>query len=155
LVTLGFAFPITEATVSESLTVYNQGEVCEPAIQLIWKNRLGGDQTYIFQYNQRQSTKIKDNKNVRYLLFADGLTLNDFEVLDDLNSIGEIYSPALIELSSTSKLQAKVGQQVYIVDASGNKTPVVVVSEEYQTETRRKRHLMEVLIETAQTLHPS
>jgi hypothetical protein len=150
------SFPTTETVVSETLTCPIR-DLGDNPIQLFWKNHLGGDATFVFDYSQQLSSKIASSrKNRRYLCFAERVTLSQLEAVDELNGTGEIYEPALVELTSTlNKLQGRNGQQVYMVDASGNKTGVIVIPTELRTRTRQVVHNAEIVIELPETIHPS
>jgi len=154
IVTLSSTIPATETVVSETLTGVVKA-LCDSPIQLFWKNTLGGDANYVFDFSQDYTTKYTTTKNKRYVCFAQSISLSDFEAINEINTLGEIYDPAMIELTTAvNKTQGRNGQQVYSADASGNKTGVIVIPTEIRTRTFQTRHNMEVLIELPESLHP-
>lgn len=153
IVTLTSTLTATETVVSETLTAYIE-DPCDNPIQLYWKNTLGGDSNYLFDVNQIYRTKMSDSKNKRYVCFAPSITLQTLNAIDDLNSLGELYDPAIIELTtSVNKTQGRNGSQVYSVDSSGNKIGVIVIPTEINTKTKNVKHSAEILIEMPDTLH--
>jgi hypothetical protein len=98
-------------------------------VMLEWKNSLGGDAFWLFdKYHEYSYSYSNGKKAKRLLLFAKELSLVQWEAINELNTIGEIYSQNITTLSSsvlgTSK---RVGTQVYMIDASGNRTAVIVL----------------------------
>ena len=152
IVTLTSTIAATETVVSESL-VCNVKDPCDNVIQLFWKNTLGGDQTWCFDYSQDYTiTPDKAGKVKRYLCQAFDLSLNQFETLDELNTIGETYSIPITELVSTTiRTTGQVGQSVYTVDANGNKIGVIVLATQSRTRTKQVKSRIDVTIELPET----
>lgn len=122
---------------------------CANPIMLWWRNSLGGDAFWMFEVNQQYSYRYSGGrKTKRYILFADNLTLNQYDAINELNAIGELYEPAINELTtSVNKTQARVGAQVYMMDSTGKKTGVTVIPNEFATLTNKRRHRLQVTIE--------
>lgn len=154
IVTLTYSIAATETVVSETLTHY-VAELPDNPVQLFWKNSLGGDSTYVFGYAQDYSYRYDAYKRKRMVMFAKGLSQADYEALDELNTMGEIYQPAYNELtSSINKSHAKRGAQVYLVDASGNRTGVVVIPTEVKARTNQVQIQKEITIELPERIEP-
>jgi hypothetical protein len=122
---------------------------CSNPILLYWRNSLGGDAWWMFEYNQTFSYRIDGNRKAkRYVLFASNLTDNEFDSISELNTLGEVYEPAYTELTtSVNKSQARIGSQVYMMDATGKKTGVIVIPTEVSTKTRFSRNKIQITIE--------
>ena len=118
-------------------------------ITLMWRNSLGGESSWTFNFNQEIVQKLQDPyKNKQYTLFDQNLTLTQFNALNELFTLGQIYQTPLIELTtSIDKTEARIGQQVYIIDSNGNKTGVIVLSGENKTMTKRNKHTLQATIE--------
>jgi len=119
------------------------------AITLFWRNSKGGESSWSFGYTQDSVQKLQDPfKNTWLTLYEQNLTLAQFNALNELFSVNQVYQTPIIELTtSVDKTEAKVGQQVYTVDTSGNKIGVIVIGGENKTRTRNKRHSFQVTIE--------
>lgn len=143
----------TGVTVLSETITCDIEDPCSNPILLYWRNSLGGDSWWMFEVNQEYGYRYDNNRKAkRYKLFADNLTLNQFEALNELVTLGEVYEPALVELStSVNKSQARIGSQVYIVDITGKKTGVIVIPNEVVTLTRKKRHKLQITIELPET----
>src|SRR5690606_26908648 len=107
-----------------------------------WKNSLGGDAWWMFDYDQEVSYNLSSEKKAKRLqLFTNNLTADQWEALNELNHIGEVYKKNITELtSSVDKSHAQDGTQVYAVDADGNKVGVIVIPKSNVMFTRMKRH---------------
>jgi hypothetical protein len=154
IVTLTSSIAATETVVSETLTHFIQ-DVPEQPVQLFWKNSLGGDSDYVFGFSQEYSYKQDGYKRKRMILFVSGITPTDYEALDELNSQGELYQPAYNELTTAiNKSHARRGAQVYIVDAAGVKTGVVVIPTEVPVRTRQIQVRKEIAIDLPERIEP-
>lgn len=133
---------------SETLTCEIR-DACNNPILLWWRNSLCGDAWWMFEINQEYTYRYdKNRKCKRYKLFADNLTLNQFDALNELITLGEVYEPAITELTpSVNKSQARIGSQVYMIDSTGKKTGVIVIPNEVVTLTSKSRHKMQITIE--------
>ncbi len=141
-------------TYSESSTLFNtiSGYLIsctKNPITLMWRNSLGGESSWTFNFNQEFTYKLQDPyKNKWYTLFDQSLTLAQYNALNDLFTLGQIYQTPIVELTtSVDKTEARIGQQVYIVDSSGNKTGVIVIPTENKTMTKRNKHSFIATIE--------
>jgi hypothetical protein len=119
-------------------------------ITLFWRNNLGGESSWTFNFNQELVQKLQDPyKNKQYTLFDQNLTLTQFNALNDLFTLGQIYQTPIIELTDeVNKTEARIGQQVYIIDPSnGVPLGVIVLPGENKTLTKRNKHIFQVTIE--------
>ena len=123
-------------------------EECNNTIVLQWKNSLGGDECFPFQINQEYTWNYSGKKAKRLTLYADNLTLNQWEVIQGLNTLGEIYRINITEMTtSLNRTSDKVGQSVNILNSDGTKTGVIVISQANTTQTKQVKHSAIVTIE--------
>ena len=122
---------------------------CSNPIHLYWRNSLDGDAFWMFDFNQNYSYRYDNGRKAeRYVLFASNLTDNEFDAISELNTLGEVYEPAYTELTtSVNKSQARIGAQVYMMDATGKKTGVIVIPTEVSTKTKFSRNKIQITIE--------
>jgi len=122
---------------------------CSNPIFLWWRNSLGGDAFWMFDFNQNYSYRYDNGRKAeRYVLFASNLTDNEFDAISELNTLGEVYDVAYTELTtSVNKSQARIGSQVYMMDATGKKTGVIVIPTEVSTKTKFSRNKIQITIE--------
>jgi hypothetical protein len=117
-------------------------------IMLQWKNSLGGDECYPFQINQEYTFQYGDRKAKRLTLFAEGLSIAQWEAIQGLNTNGELYKTPITEmLTTTNRTMKTVGQSVNIYNSDGTKTGVNVISQANTTNTKQKTHSAVVTIE--------
>jgi len=125
---------------------------CANPMLLYWRNSLGGDAFWCFDFSQEFTFGYKDNKMKRFMLFAESVTLVEWSGIEELNTIGEVYEPALVELlSTTTKTHQRDGQQVYLITAAGVKTGVVVIPTEVRSFTRNNKHRTNITIDMPKT----
>lgn len=121
---------------------------CDNPILLIWKNSLGGDAQWLFDYDQEISYSLSGKKAKRMVLHANDLTTDQWEALNELNHLGEIYRHNITEFtSSVNKSHLRDGFQAYVVDASGNKTGVIIIPTQNVMFSRMTRHQFRIEIE--------
>jgi len=116
---------------------------------LIGRNTLGGCLSWLFDISQDYTFEYADGRKAkRLVLFAEDLTLNEWEALQDFITLGEVYRENIVELtSSTLKTKSRIGSQVYAVDQDGNKVGVIVIPINNQTKTRQVKHKFQIEIE--------
>jgi len=123
-------------------------EDCANTIMLQWRNSLGGVECYPFTYNQEYTYDYGGKKAKRLTLFADNLTLNQWEAIQGLNTNGQSYRNNIIEMTtSLNRTSSQIGQSVYVLNSDGSKTGVVVIPQENTTNTKQQRHSAYVTIE--------
>jgi hypothetical protein len=98
-------------------------------IHLFWKNSLGGDAFWNFPlYHEYTYTYSNGRKAKRIILFQTDVDAVQWEALNELNTVGEVYYPVIQELTSSINATAKrVGQQVYMISKDGTKKTGVIV----------------------------
>lgn len=139
-------------TADDSFTeelIFGVQEPCDNPVLLVWKNSLGGDAWWLFDGGQESGYNFSGSKKAkRMTLFAEHLTLDQWEALNELNTLGEVYQENIIELtSSVNKTAVRDGAQVYVVDADGTKTGVIVIPSTSVINTRDVTHSIEIEIE--------
>lgn len=124
-------------------------EPCENPVMLMGRNYLGGLFTWMFSYSQDYTYVYEDGKKAkRAVLFAENLTLNEWESLHDFFSVGEIYKRNIVEFTNATLLTSKrIGSQVYQIDQDGNKLGVIVIQTGNSTRTRQTKHTFTIEIE--------
>lgn len=133
---------------SEELTVELR-DPCENPILLQGRNSLGGVLQWLFDENQEYTFDYGNGiKAKRMRLFADDLTLNQWEALQDFFTLGEVYKNNIQEFTAdTIKTATRTDNQVYVIDTDGNKIGVIVVPRTPSTETKQVKHIFEIEIE--------
>lgn len=117
-------------------------------VMLQWKNSLGGDECFPFCCNQEYTFHYSDRKAKRLTLYADNLTLAQWEAIQGLNTLGELYKTPIVELTtSIDRTMATIGQAVYVLNSDGTKTGVNVIGSPNTTNTKQKKHSAFVTIE--------
>lgn len=120
---------------------------------IYWRNSLGGDAYFGFDFSQDILYSLQSGtKNKRITLRNDFLTLNDWEALNEMQSLGTLYNPSFTELFNSSKgYQKRVGQQIYLINQSGVSIGAICIPTENKTQTKRSRHSIQLLLELPQT----
>lgn len=119
-------------------------------IHLFWKNSLGGDSWWNFEKVHEYVYNYSDGKKAkRIVLFATGLHPVQWEALNELNTIGEVYRVNITELtSSINSTSKRIGAQVYMVSQDGEtKTGVIVIPASETQKARASKHTFSVEIE--------
>lgn len=121
-------------------------------ITLMWRNSLGGQSSWVFNFSQDLVYKLQDIfKNGWLTVYDNNVTYAQYNALHDLFTLGQIYQTPIIEFTtSIDKTEARIGQQVYYVylaDNIINKLGVVVIPSENRTITKRNKHLFAATIE--------
>lgn len=137
----------SEEVISETKTI-NILEDCQNIVTLSWRNSLGGWECYPFTYNQEYTWHYSDRKAKRLTLFADNLTLAQWEAIQGLNTLGDLYQTPINEMTtSLNRTSATIGQSVYVLNSDGTKTGVNVIGQANTTATKQKTHSAVVTIE--------
>lgn len=119
-------------------------------IHLFWKNSLGGDSFWNFgKWHEYEYTYQNGRKAKRIRLFEHNVHPVQWEALNELNAIGEVYDNNIIELtSSVNKTSTRVGQQVYMISKDGTKKiGVIVIPSSDSVRARSYRYSFAVEIE--------
>lgn len=133
---------------SEVKTI-NVLEDCQNIVMLSWRNSLGGWECYPFTYTQEYTWDYGGGKKAKRLtLFANNLTLNQWEAIQGLNTLGDMYRVNITEMTtSLNRTSATIGQSVYVLNSDGTKVGVNVIGQSNTTNTKQKRHSAIVTIE--------
>lgn len=136
--------------ITEELTLKVK-DACEVPIPLFWKNCVGGDQFWLFDESQEYEHTYPSGRKVKRIqLFADNLTLDEWDGINDMHSVSEIINSNIIdyEMSNTvDKTQFRNDQQVYIISADAEKLGVLTIPSGADTKTIYKKHSIQVTIE--------
>lgn len=135
------------SVLSETKTI-NILEDCQNTVMLQWRNSLGGYECYPFTYNQEYTWHYSDRKAKRLTLYADNLTLSQWEAIQGLNTLGDLYRSPITEMTtSLNRTSATIGQSVYVLNSDGSKIGVNVIGQANTTRTKQKTHSAFVTIE--------
>lgn len=141
-----------DVKIVESVTVELR-DACANPVMLLARNSLGGCIQWMFDHSQDYDFDYGDGRKAkRHVLYAEGLSINEWESLQDFITLGEIYRDNITEFTSaTIKTSTRIGQQVYVLDSSGNKTGVIVIPTRNRTKTQQAKHSFEIEIEYPET----
>lgn len=149
----------TAKTITEGISETLQHQVMDAPdqpLQLIWRNSLGGASTWVFGHTQEYTYRFQDYKRKRYILYAQHLTLAEWDALNELNAIGDVYQVPIQELTTlVNKSHARRASQVYLVDPAGKQTGVIMIPTEVKTRTRRNQHAIELTVELPEIQAPA
>lgn len=139
--------------VSDEITVKLR-DACENPIMLMGRNSLGGLMQWMFDVNQEMSYENENGVKVKRLrMFAEDLTVNQWEALNDFVTYGEVYKNNIPELTyETIKTSSRVGNQVYILSSDGTKIGVIVLPRVNVTQTKQVKHEFQIEIEYPEIL---
>lgn len=140
--------PAVETVFTEVLTL-DVIDPCENPVMLEWKNSVGGDAWWMFDHNQEANYNYSGRKKAKRMsLSVNDLTTNEWETLNELNTLGEVYAENIVEFTAlTNKTHVRNDAQVYVVNADGSKTGVIVLPTNNIMFTRQKKHTFHVEIE--------
>lgn len=139
----------------EQLTV-TVHEPCANPVMLLTRNTLGGALQWLFEYSQEYTHDYGNGRKAkRKLLSVTGLTINEWEALEDFIGLGEVYRDNIVEFTSdTIKTSSRIGQQVYEVFPDGSKIGVIVIPTRNSTLTKQIKHTFEIEIEYPEEFVP-
>lgn len=133
--------------------------ISQNLINLVWRNSKGGFSNWIFYFNQEFSYNYANKKNKRFTLFADRITDDQFDALEEVNTIGEIFEVPYDEFSNIVRtLHKREGANVYmnyctgLSDAGDWLYGVVVIPTQNRIQTRRLRNAMQLTIEMPEVI---
>jgi hypothetical protein len=134
-------------TIIEPITL-TPTDVCDNPIMLFWKNSLGGDSWFMFDHNQEMSIEgVGGRKVKRMVLFAENLTLNEWEALNELIVFRDEFQNQVLKLSEYDRTKSTDGQSVFVVDQDGTPTGVTVITNRSRSMTNNETHRFEIEIE--------
>lgn len=141
--------PIVDGAAISTVKTVDVVDAVENQITLGWTNEIGGDQFYTFVFNQSYGYTYRDGTKVtRVTMYAERITIDEFEAIAMANAGGTAYELAAGEIDGTRLGDMRrPGQQVYAVRPDGTFIEVVVVSSDAMTLTRQALHRVELTIE--------
>lgn len=136
--------------ITEEITLQVK-DACEVPVLLFWKNCLGGDCFWLFDESQEYEHTYPQGRRVKRLqLFADNLTMDEWDAINELNSPTEVMAKNIVdyEMSNTiDKTHFRNDQQIFIISTDAEKCGVVAVASGSDTKTPYKKHAIQVTIE--------
>jgi len=136
--------------ITEGITLQVK-DACEMPVLLFWKNCLGGDCFWLFDESQEYEHNYPSGRRVKRLqLFADNLTMDEWDAINELNSVTEVMAKNIVdyELSNTiDKTHFRNDQQIFIISADAEKCGVIAVASGSDTKTPYKKHAIQITIE--------
>jgi len=133
--------------VSETKTILVK-DPCDNPIYLFWKNTLAGDSFWLFDGSQDYGFSYDDEKAKRLTLFDEDISLNEWEALNDVNTIGDTYKTNIEELTDeVDRTKERSDQQLFVIDTEGIKIGVVNITNELSTQTQQIKHEFMAVIE--------
>lgn len=142
--------PDVELTNAITVTLH---DACDNPVMLMARNSLGGCIQWMFDHSQDYDHDYGDGRKAkRLVMFAENLTVNEWEALQDFITLGTVYRNNITEFtSSTVKTSTRIGQQVYVLNSDGTKIGVTVMPTRNRTETQQVKHTFEIEIEYPET----
>lgn len=134
---------------------YKAYAICEMKnkFNLIWRNLQGGISSFTFQFSQDYFFTYSKNKARQYVLYAENLSKEQIDSLEELNTLGEIYTSPYDEISpsviSTSK---RIGAQVYKVNDDATLTGVVVIPTSNKFKTQSVKNRITITVEMPEVI---
>lgn len=123
-------------------------EPCKKPYYLYWKNSVSGDTWWLFEINQEYQYTYEDGRKVkRVLLFADSVTPDQWESINDLNRPTPTYDVPGTDFATDRRTSAQDGSTVFKVDKDGVMIGVVVVPTEQRYLARSARRSISILVE--------
>lgn len=143
-----FLTNVTDVPFTETKTIYVH-KPCKNPVYLFWKNKLGGDCFWMFDYSQEYTFTYSDGRKAkRATLFANNVTADEWEELNDINTPGFVFTPNIQELTtSVNKTSVKSDQQAYIVFPDASKIGVIVIPKTNTFVSGNRRTTFEIEIE--------
>jgi len=140
--------PVSEEAISETLHI--DWDMCNDNKKtLVWRNSLGGLQSWLFTHTQDIDYAYDNGRKFRRMvLYAVGLSTEEWLLLQDLNTLGVVYKENMVEFSSLLyKSDSRVGTQVYLMDGE---TPIGVIvnptSQKINTKETKHDFAVEILL---------
>lgn len=135
--------------VSESIEIELRDATDCNNVMLLGRNSLGGALWWMFEINQEYEIIYDNGKKAKQLtLFATNLTVNQWEALQDFMLPNDVFDDTITQFDSTTiKNRTMIGQQLYVIDQSGNKIGVISKPVANRTRTKQIKHTFEIVIE--------
>jgi hypothetical protein len=137
-------FSSTTMMLPQKIRVQNY---CSNDKAIIWKNPLGGESIYCFPYNQDLQQDNEEGTQ-RMTVYAENLTLNEWEVLQEITNGGEVLTEPFVSLLDDygqpikGRKKRAGGFYTYLYDENFNNNlrAIVVDKSSNDTRTRNNRH---------------
>ena len=144
-----------DVLLSEAKTIKLYDAGIKP-VMLMGRNSLGGVMQWLFEGSQDEEVDYSnDIKAKKQVLFAENITKNEWDALQDFITLGDVYRNNITEFtSSTVKTSTRIGQQLYVVNPDGTKIGVIASKTNNKTQTEKPRHVFEIEIEYPETFVP-
>lgn len=140
--------------------IYREMEVfvedpCINPFYIFWKGSTGGDEFFMFQIGQEISSNLQGGgRRKRVTMFAENLTLEEWEALNELNSPNLITKDNIIELSSAViKTHTQLNQQAYKIQADAKKIGLLVIPTSNKTNTKNISHSFELTVDLPEAFY--
>jgi len=150
---------LTNNDTSALITDYLYFDIVDPCnnpVYIMTRNSLGGVIQWLFDYSQEYTHDYGNGRKAKRLVCAvKGLTINEWESLQDFIGLGEVYKNNIVEFtSSTNKTSSRIGKQVYQVFPDGSKIGLIVVPTQNSTLTKQVKHTFTLEIEYPEEFMP-
>lgn len=124
-------------------------DACPNPVLLMGRSSLGGPLWWMFDYSQEYTFDYGGGRKAKRLVLSQsGLSINEWESLQDFITLGEVYKNNVEEFTaSTIKSSSRIGQQLYVVNQDGTKIGVVAIPTQNSTSTNKSKHIFELEIE--------
>jgi len=136
--------------ITEEITLQVK-DACDMPVLLWWKNCVGGDSFWLFDESQEYEFTYPSGKRAKRLqLFADNLTIDEWDAINELNSPTEVIAKNIVdyEMSNTvDKTHFRNDNQVYIINSDAEKVGVIAVATGADTRTDYRKHSIQITIE--------
>ena len=124
---------------------------CDNPVYLFWKNAMGGDTFWMFDESQDYEYNYPSGRKVKRLkLYADNLTVDEWEGINQLNSSTEVIANNIVDYNmddSIDKTHFRNDNQVFIVNEDGTKTGIIVIANASETKSAYRKSAIEIEIE--------
>lgn len=138
---------------TQTLTISVE-EPCDEGILIFWKGWNGADHYYMFSKFFERQHQYQDGRAVRrMLLAAEDLSVDDWEVLNELNSSNLMYRSNITDMSPTKKAD-RVGNLIYAVGVDFEITGLIVIPTESKLKNKNERRRIEILAEFPELYQP-
>ena len=146
------SFPDAYINILTQMPITSVRPSCGNYMQLVWRNSLGGQSTWAFEYSQDYTyTYNGDYKAKQYTLYSTNLTAEQYESLEELHTLGAVYSNVIDDVSISNKSSLRSGSSVYIIGSDYSFTGVIVLPKQNHTSSKNRRHQFSVTIEVPET----
>jgi hypothetical protein len=139
-----------EVGVTEDLTI-NVKDPCDNPVLLFWKNAAGGDAFWMFDESQDYEYSYPSGRKVKRLkLYADNLTIDEWEGINQLNSATEVIAYNIVDYNmddSIDRTHFRNDNQAFIINQDGSKTGIIVIPKTSETKSSFRKSAIELEIE--------